>query len=332
MLSANTFFNVSSSKPKILIVDDQVENIQLLHMLLEDDYTIFMATDGEQGLQQCRKHMPDIILLDIAMPGLDGYQVCSILKSESLTAHIPIIFITGHIDDSEEAKGFELGAVDYIRKPITPIIVEKRIATHLILRRQEEYLFHLSKFDELTGIANRRHFFNVLQKLWHSCIHKKEPLSIVMLGIDNFKDFNYLYGHLAGDAALKMISKIVQQCVQLPDSLVARYNGEEFCCLLPFVCLNDAVIIAEELRSHVEKLSIETNSSDKNCLNESDLNKSDLKKNHIADMDHLTVSAGVASTISNLQITTPELLLFEANKYLNLAKKSGKNCIKYNDH
>lgn len=324
MLSSGVFFDISSAKPKILIVDDQIENIQLLHMLLEDDYKIFMATDGEKGLQQCRKHMPDLVLLDVTMPGLDGYQVCSLLKDNVLTAHIPIIFITGHINDSEEVKGFELGAADYIRKPINSTIIEKRIATHLTLKRQNEYLSHLSMYDELTGIANRRNFVSILQKIWHDCSSNKESLSIIMLDIDNFKTFNYTYGHLAGDMALKMISNILQQHVQLPHSLVARYNGEEFCCLLPSVCLNDAVSIAEELRSRVETSPVDISDLDSSHLETNRSNKS-----HVADMDPLTVSAGVASTISNQQITTPELLLFEVNKHLSLAKKSGKNCIKY---
>ena len=244
---------ISSSKSKILIVDDQIENIQLLHLLLEDDYDTFMATGGEQGIKQCRKHMPDLILLDVTMPELDGFHVCRILKEDISTAHIPIIFVTGH-DDSEEAKGFELGASDYIRKPINSAIIEKRINMHLTLKRQNERLSHLAMQDDLTGVANRCNLFNTLQILWSECVNKKEPLSIIMLGIDNFKVFNYTYGHQVGDIILKNISAVLQKYIQLPHSLVARYNGEEFCCLLPFTHLKDAALLAEELRGRVEAL------------------------------------------------------------------------------
>ena len=309
-VSSGVFDSVPSPKSKILIVDDQIENIQLLHMLLEDDYDIFMATDGEQGVAQCRKHIPDLVLLDVTMPGLDGYQVCDLLKKDISTKHIPIIFITGHVDDSEEVKGFELGAADYIRKPINPTIIEKRIQTQLLLKYQNERLSSLTMLDGLTGVANRRSFFHALQKIWHECVDQDGQLSIIMLDVDDFKVFNYTHGHIAGDTALKMMSHVLQQYfqenLQLLQNLVARYNGEEFCCLLPFVSLSDAIIVAEELRTRVETLNI--------------------------DNKKLTVSVGVVNTTSNQHITTPELLLFEVNKCLSLAKKSGKNCIKYTDN
>jgi len=314
--SSHALESFSSSKAKILIIDDQIENIQLLHMLLEDEYDIFMATSGEQGIKQCRHHMPDLILLDITMPGLDGFHVCRILKDDISTAHIPIVFVTGHSDESEEAKGFELGASDYIRKPISSIILEQRINTHLTLKRQKEHLSHLAMQDGLTGVASRHRFFNTLQKLWYECVNKKEPLSIIMLDIDNFKVFNHTYGHRVGDIALKNISDILQEHIQLPHSLVARYNGEEFCCLLPFTHLRDGVVIAEELRRRVEVLTIGNKQVD---------------GKDVVSMCSVTVSAGVVSTISNPQITTSDLLLFEVDKYLVMAKASGKNCIKYND-
>ena len=305
----------SLPKSKILIVDDQIENIQLLHMLLEDEYDIFMATGGEQGIKQCRNHMPDLILLDVTMPEFDGFYVCRILKDDVSTAHIPIIFVTGHDDDSEEAKGFELGASDYIRKPIDSIIIEKRINTHLTLKRQHERLSRLAMQDDLTGLANRHRFFNTLQKLWYECVGKKEPLSIIMLDIDNFKVFNHTHGYRVGDIALKKISHILQENIQMPHSLVARYNGEEFCCLLPFTQLKDAVILAEELRRCVEVLTIDNKQSE---------------NSDVTDRCSVTVSAGVVSTVSNPQTTT-DLLLFDVDKYLVMAKESGKNCIKYND-
>jgi PleD family two-component response regulator len=152
-------------RPRILIVDDVPANIKMLREVLKSKYDISFATNGPEAIELMKSgELPDLILLDIMMPEMDGYEVCRILKSENLTAKIPVIFITSKDDEEDEIKGFEVGAVDYVTKPFSIPVVNARVQTHVELKQQQEILENLSSIDGLTGVPNRRNFNEFLER------------------------------------------------------------------------------------------------------------------------------------------------------------------------
>ena len=142
-------------KPKLLVVDDQAINIQVMYRCFAGDYQVFMATNGEQALNLCKSNPPDLILLDVVMPGLDGFEVCKRLKADPSTSHIPVIFVTAHTDPAQETHGLSLGAVDFIAKPVNPDVVRARVKTQLTLKFQSDLLRKLVFLDGLTGVFNQ---------------------------------------------------------------------------------------------------------------------------------------------------------------------------------
>ena len=174
--------------PRILIVDDERQNIKVLTDFLRDDYKIMAAKTGLQALEAARSpNPPDLILLDIVMPDLDGYDVCKMLKQDDKTMHIPVIFVTGLGSTTEEVKGFELGAVDYIKKPFRPVIVKARIKTHIQLKRKSDLLDRLASIDGLTEIPNRRSFDAALEREIRRAYRNDKDISLILLDIDLFK-------------------------------------------------------------------------------------------------------------------------------------------------
>lgn len=215
--------------PKLLIVDDAPINIQLLNDVLKDDVRVFFATNGSDALKIASTTIPDLILLDIMMPEMDGYEVCRKLKTDPLLRDIPVIFITAKSQQEDEATGLELGAVDYITKPFSPGIVRLRVRNHLELKRQRDLLGRLSFLDGLTGLPNRRGFDEFLSREWRRAVRNKSHISIVMIDIDKFKDYNDSYGHLAGDDCLKKVAAILENSLDRAADFVARYGGGGVC-------------------------------------------------------------------------------------------------------
>lgn len=241
----------------VLIVDDQRLNIRMLGAALADELDIVEATDGEAALARARElPQPDLILLDIAMPGLDGYEVCRQLKEADETRHIPVIFATAMDDVADETRGFELGAVDYISKPFKLPVVQARVRTHLRLKRQSELLERLVTIDGLTEIPNRRRFDERLDAEWRRSIRSRQPLSVVLMDVDHFKLFNDHYGHAAGDRCLCAVAKGLVSALNRAADLVARYGGEEFVAVLPNTDAEGATLAAENLRVVVEALCV----------------------------------------------------------------------------
>lgn len=293
----------ASSRPKLLIVDDQPLNIGVLHELLRDEFEVFMSTDGLRAIAMCQSLLPDIILLDILMPDMDGYEVCRRLKMGSTTADIPIIFITAHFDEAEEVRGFELGAVDFIHKPINRIITRARIHNHLIHKLQKDLLRSNALIDGLTGVANRRKFDEDLLTAWAQCARERTPISLILLDVDFFKLYNDRYGHQIGDKCLQLIADTIANSLQRPYDLTARYGGEEFACILPYTDLKGAVYVAEQILANIRELTIE---------------HLDSKNNHI-----VTLSAGVASIIPTSE-EKPDMLVKVADRQLYLSKNNGR--------
>src|SRR5579859_4005198 len=199
---------------------------------------------------------PDLILLDVVMPGLDGFEVCRRLRAEERTQRIPIVFITGLNALEDERRGLELGAIDFISKPVQAAIVRLRVRNHLELKRYRDFLEDLSLVDGLTGIGNRRRFDEFLLREWRRSRRGRAPLALVLLDVDNFKAFNDHYGHAAGDDCLREVAATIAMLVRRPGDLCARYGGEEFAAILPHTDLTGARTLAERIREAVLALEI----------------------------------------------------------------------------
>ncbi len=215
-------------KQKILVVDDEQVNLQMLVSLLSSEYRVLVAKNGTQALTVVKSNKPDLILLDIMMPQMDGYEVCRQVKEEHASREIPVIFLTARQDAESETQGFELGAVDYITKPFHGTTVRARVQTHLGLKRKAELLEKLAFLDGLTEIPNRRSFESTLKREWGAALRRKEFISLVMIDIDMFKQYNDYYGHGTGDDCLRRVAQIVAQTLSRTGDFVARYGGEEF--------------------------------------------------------------------------------------------------------
>ena len=301
--SMETWLPHSFNRPKLLIVDDQPTNIRVLHELFREDCDVFMATSGEQAISVCQAQLPDLILLDVVMEGMDGHEVCRRLKVDPMTHDIPIIFITAQQHDSDEVLGLELGAVDFITKPINTTIVRARVRTHLTLKLQSDLLRSMALMDGLTGVANRRKFDEDILAAWRLCFREQKPLSLILVDVDYFKRYNDRYGHLAGDDCLKSVAQTLSETVRRPYDLVARYGGEEFACVLPNTVLSGAVEIAERMQARVRTLGIEHSASDVDRV--------------------VTISLGVATLTPTGELGF-EALIEAADKQLYEAKSGGR--------
>jgi len=289
----------------ILIVDDMPINIQVLADALKSDYRVRVATTGPRALEIAGSDdPPDLILLDVMMPEMDGYEVCRRLKSDASTSEIPVIFVTAKHDVLDETLGLDLGAVDYITKPFFVPIVKARVRTHLNLKMKTDLLEEMAFLDGLTHIPNRRRFDESLRLEWRRAARVREPLSAVMLDVDFFKPYNDHYGHGAGDLCLRRIAGALIACVSRPTDLVARYGGEEFMALLPNTDEDGAARVAERMRAAIDALR--------------------LPHEHSGIGDHLTISAGYATIRPDVG-DNPSSLCEAADRALYRAKSGGRN-------
>lgn len=243
-------------KPRVLLVDDQPLQLQVLYRTLAGDYQLFMAPNGEQALQVALQQQPDLILLDIVMEGMDGFAVLQHLRAQTQTAAIPVIFITAHSDQDIESRCLEAGAVDFIVKPINPAVVRARVRTHLTLKFQSDLLRALAFIDGLTGLANRRQFDQRLALEWARAQRHGGALSLLLVDVDHFKAYNDLYGHQAGDDALRRVAACLSEQMRRGTDLVARYGGEEFACLLPDTDSESAQALARRVVEAVPLMAI----------------------------------------------------------------------------
>lgn len=292
------------NQAKILIVDDAPINIQILNEALKADNRIFFATNGRDALEVAANTIPDLILLDVMMPEMDGYEVCRRLKSDPVLKEIPVIFITAMSQYENEAIGFELGAVDYISKPFTPSLVRLRVRNHLELKRQRDMLSKLAMLDGLTGLPNRRAFDDQFEREWRRALRNGTEICLIMIDIDHFKQYNDAYGHLDGDGCLKLIASALEKRLDRPGDFVARYGGEEFVCLLPETSAQGGGVMAEKLRAAVQELGIPHQTS--------------------PTAPSVTISLGVACAVPGPS-DTPEQLFDGADRLLYRAKREGRN-------
>ena len=295
-------------KPRLLLIDDQPTNIQVLYRVFADDYQVFMATSGAQALQTARQEDPDVILLDVMMPDMDGYEVCQQLKQDGATRDIPILFVTAHHEAQEETRGLSVGAVDFITKPINPAVVRARVHTHLTLKRQTDALKRLVFIDALTHTFNRRYFDERLTEEWGRAQRTGKPLCLLLVDVDFFKQFNDVYGHPRGDDALRQVAQALKDAVLRPGDIVCRYGGEEFACLLPDTDAEGALQVAQRVEKAVRDLAMAHSASS------------------VAPV--LTISAGVAVRQPDSQGDASALLaLADAQLYRAKSQGRAQSCI-----
>jgi len=296
--------NDRGEREKLLIVDDEPVNIIALNETLRSRYLVFSAIDGREALKVAAMIQPDLVLLDIRMPEMDGYEVCRDMQANPLLRQIPIIFVSAMSAEEDESIGLALGAVDYIIKPFRPAIVRQRVGIHLELKRQRDQLSRLLCADGLTGIPNRRAFDERLDQEWRRAMRTGERLSLAMIDIDRFKEFNDTYGHLAGDDCLRRVALTLTETLTRAGDFVGRYGGEEFGCILPGIDEQGLPAISEEVRATVESLRIPHQASGVG--------------------PYVTISIGAASCIPT-QETPPELLIALADEQLYRSKSQGRN-------
>jgi len=251
------------NRNRILVADDERINRKVLSELLEENQEVILAKNGEQVLERMEKDTGiDLIILDIMMPGMDGYEVLKNLKELDQAKNIPVIFITSLSSVNDEEKGLRLGAADYIIKPFHPDIVKLRVENHLKFVHQRKLLETLVGRDGLTEISNRRRFDEVLKKEWNRAQRNGNDLSLIMIDVDCFKKYNDHYGHAYGDKVLKSVAKVLSSELKRPGDMVARYGGEEFVIILPEIEIEGARSLAEKLRVSIEALAIPHEDSD----------------------------------------------------------------------
>jgi diguanylate cyclase (GGDEF)-like protein len=289
----------------VLLVDDEEANLYALRVILESrQYRCLLAASGSEAVRLAQDTLPDAILLDINMPGMDGYEVCRRLKEDPRTAPIPIVFLTAmYRDMSQVVQGLDLGAHDYITKPFNQDELLARVAVMVRVREAENRVREASYTDELTGLYNRRFLNQRLEEEMHRASRYSLKLACILLDIDHFKTVNDTYGHAAGDSVLREVAVIVKRHVRKSD-LAIRYGGEEMMIILFEGSKEDSLRVAERIRADVER-------------------------HRFAWKDRafgVTLSSGVA-VFPDLGITSPDELIMRADAALYSAKTSGRNLV-----
>ena len=302
---------------KVLLVEDSITSLQVIQTYVESaGHNVITARDGEQGIQKFLEHKPDLVLLDVNMPNMDGYQCAQHIRKNCQQGNlwIPIIFLSAEVTDDAIVKGIDSGGDDYLLKPITQKVLSAKLramARIASMRKELEdasaHLKRLSSIDGLTQLYNRRHFDETLELEWSRSNRSQAPLSLILCDIDHFKAFNDNYGHVAGDDALVKTSKAIIEALQRPSDLPARYGGEEFAVILPDTPTVGAMIVAEQLRTAMDTLTIPHAFS--NAAN------------------IVTMSIGVSTYYPAQTKASYVELLESADRGLYRAKKNGRNRI-----
>jgi len=324
---------VEKEPATILIVDDAPENLTILELILKrDGYRVESALSAELALQSIEQRKPDLILLDIMMPDVSGYQLCQQIKENRPTEDIPVLFISALNSTKDKVSGFSAGAVDFITKPFKPEEVLSRVRTHLELQRVQsalqrqndrlmkeieerkrveaelaeanKLLEKLANIDKLTQLANRALFDETLAKEWAHMLREKSSLALILCDIDFFKRYNDTYGHLAGDKCLQHVAAALEKQVRRVTDLVARYGGEEFAIILPYTSLEGAIEIARLVQNEIRSLQLPHADS------------------QISDF--VSLSLGVTATVPE-QGPAPEALVATADLALYQAKEEGRD-------
>lgn len=292
------------ARPTVLIIDDDRANRTLLAELLAGECRILLAREGASGLEILAREDVALVLLDVSMPGMNGYEVLIRMRADPRHTDTGVIFITGMSEEADEERGLLMGAADYVQKPIRPAVLRARVKTQLKLAAQRRALEALALQDGLTGIANRRFFDEALDRSLRQGERSGQVLGIAILDVDHFKQFNDRYGHGAGDEALRQVARILGHFARRPGDVVARYGGEEFVLLLPGTA--DFPALLERLRQRVMDHGIVHEGSPTAAV--------------------LTISGGAVVLNPERHISGPDLLDW-ADRLLYQAKETGRNRI-----
>ena len=322
MQGGTTIADAEVDHANLLIVDDHPDNVRSLARLLSDSgYLVRKATSGEMALETIQVAPPDLVLLDIRMPEMDGYEVCERLKANSYTNRIPVIFLSASNDTDDKVRAFAVGGADYVTKPFQAEEVLARVCHQITILRQQQQLVkqnyqlrqteialqqanleleRIANTDSLTQIANRRCFDVTLEQEWQRLRREHQPLSLILCDIDYFKQYNDRYGHPAGDACLQQVAKVISDCIMRPADIVARYGGEEVAIILPNTEQKGAITIIEAIQQALQCLHIP----------------------HIASAiaEYITLSAGIVCLVPTPDLSTQKLIA-EADAALYQAKK-----------
>lgn len=292
-------------RPRLIVVDDQPIHIRALCAIFKEQFDISIATSGRQALSLCAEVTPDLVLLDVVMPEMDGFEVCRQLQLMPSMARVPVIFLTAMQTEDDQVACFRAGAADFIAKPFNATIVRARVERMLAFKIQSDLLGRLAMTDGLTGLANRRRFDEYIEQSWSYCRRFELPISLLIIDVDFFKLYNDHYGHPQGDECLRSVASVMKDTVERPHDLIARYGGEEFACLLPGTDRAGANHLARQINQQVWELG----------------------QPHVANpkTDRVTVSIGVACCKPDSLGAFTEMLQ-AADKALYLAKSAGRNC------
>ncbi|MDR1903271.1 MAG: diguanylate cyclase [Treponema sp.] len=243
-------------KYKILIVDSETIDLIELNHIFKSEYSVYTAKSGNTALQIAEEEKPDFILLDIQMPDMDGFEVLTQLKENSITRNIPVIFIAGLNSGEIEERGFLLGAVDYIKKPFKPAIIKARVRTHMEMVNQIRAIEQLGLTDPVTDIPNRKSFNERIEMEWRRAKRENKPITLLIIDIDNFRNYNDTYGYPQGDKMLKEAARVIMSNTKRPADFPALLGGEEFGVILPDTGLDPAIEIAENIRKNIEAMRV----------------------------------------------------------------------------
>ncbi|MFC1750982.1 diguanylate cyclase [Pseudomonadota bacterium] len=288
----------------ILIVDDLPDNIRIMGEILSPTYHVLVATNGRDAITITEEKQPDLILLDIIMPGMSGFEVCKILRENALSKDIPIIFVTAIDQLKDEEMALEMGAIDYLTKPVHPHITRLRIKNQLELKQYRDYLAEQTYIDGLTGIANRLCFDKTMEQEWLRSRRNNTPLSVLLIDIDFFKQYNDHYGHVEGDSCLRQVAQCLQERIIRSTDLLARYGGEEFACILPATDAQGAANVGDQLLLAISHAQIPHSLS--------------------IVAKHITISIGAATMTPSCHVEGRELIRI-ADNHLYKAKALGRN-------
>jgi diguanylate cyclase (GGDEF)-like protein len=288
---------------KVLIIDDSPESLQVAKARLSRENVDIQCADGaEAGLKILRHAPPDLLLLDVDMPGMSGFDLCRLMKADADLCMIPIIFLSGSGTAEDKVRGLDLGAVDYVIKPFDAFELRARVRAALRTKRLQDLLIEHASIDPLTSLPNRRALDDRLQQEWARFQRHGGPLSLVMADIDNFKRVNDTYGHSVGDHVLQEVGQAIAGQCRLTD-LPARYGGEEFAVLMPGESAPDATRMAERCRQAVEAVRVAVGQ----------------------EVVRVTASFGVADSRG---LASPEALIESADQALYAAKAAGRNVVR----
>lgn len=298
----------SQNKYSILVIDDQETNLSVLNKILSPDYTVYTVNNGRAGIEVAERVQPDIILLDVMMDEMDGYDVIEALKASEGTKSIPVIFVTSLDSTGDEAWGLSLGAVDYIIKPFSPVIVKLRVQVQIKVLEQMRTIERLLTHDPLTDLPNRRSLAHRIRSDWEKTLRNKRPFSILIINIDGFKNYNNTYGSDQGDIVLKSVANVLTGSLKSPYDFVARWGGGEFVMLLPAIEPEEALKIAENVRQGVEQLEFVTS---------------------VGLATKISVSIGMNAHLEWWDGATTDEFIKDAYLKLYKAKESGGNRVSY---